>query len=136
MASVSGLPAQSIKLLSMRKGSIILDFELSGADAESAANKLKESFESGNLEDVFCGVATVGKTILWHAACEVELLQLTRVPIPSDAERDALTDIDRQILIAVLVGTMVVSLLASVLTIVFCRRRVRQRAAAKDAMQI
>lgn len=128
MASVSGLPANSVKLLSMRKGSIVLDFDLSGDNAERGVARVKESFESGNLENIFCEIATVGKDEDDDAApCEAELLQLTRVPRASD---EPTYDHQLRVLIDALAGAAVVSMVTAVLTIGFCRWR--KHRAAKD----
>jgi hypothetical protein len=122
----AGLAEESVKLLGLRQGSIIIDFEFSGSEAEAAAEKLQRNFADGVLAQALCAVATVGQYPI--PKCDAELLQVTHAESPDAAQQPD----NSAVIIGLSVAGSVLTLAAVAAGVMVYRRR-QASSAKRDA---
>lgn len=127
IAKYAGLAEESVKLLGLRQGSIIIDFEFSGPESEAAAEKLKSNFADGALAQALCAVATVGQDPT--PKCEAELLQVTHASSPVE---DHAQQVDNSALVIGLSVAGSVLVLGAVVAGVMVYRRKQASTAASS----
>jgi hypothetical protein len=121
----AGLAEENVNLLGLRQGSIIIDFEFSGSEAEAAAGKLQRNFADGVLAQALCAVATVGQYPT--PKCDAELLHVTHAASPVAAKQAG----NHALVIGLSVAGSVLVLGAVVAGVMVYRRR--QASSAKRA---
>merc|ERR1712156_197240 len=86
MSKATRLPAEAVRLLALRAGSIIIEYELVGNDGRVAAAALNTEVGS-QLQVDLCAAATVGLDP--RPECGLELVSTMHIPSPQPIEEDS-----------------------------------------------
>jgi hypothetical protein len=134
MVKATGLVEEAVRLLALRNGSIIIEYELVGTDGKAAAAALNAEVGS-QLQVDLCAAATVGMEP--QPECKLELMSTKHISSPIPFTEDMAVTLDeRLVAIGVIVGAIMLlcGLVAGILVGRWCvqRRKAKTLSNATD----
>jgi len=134
VAQATGLAESAVRLLGLRQGSIVTEFELRGkeADITAAISRLEDDINGlGSLQAAMCHAATVGREGA-RPDCRLELVRTTAIPPPvSDQSKLGST-----VIMTVVSAAAVATIMVCAAALVLWRRRRRAKMQQSDSQVV